>query len=69
MNFYGGSVEGIVNFDTQCATFTFYTLIRITSLFIVYNAKFNCCHYAAPCEFAWWLELDKEDTQWFHSKL
>ena len=34
MNFYGGSVEGIVNFDTRCATLTFYT-----SLYIVYNAK------------------------------
>ena len=39
MNFYGGSAEGIVNFDTRCATFTFNTFIRITSLFIVYNAK------------------------------
>ena len=39
MNFYGGSVEGIVNFDTRCATFTFYTFTLITSLHIVYNAK------------------------------
>ena len=39
MNFYGGSVEGIVNFDTRCATFTLYTFILITSLYVVYNAK------------------------------
>ena len=38
MNFYGGSVEGIVTFDTRCATFTFYTFVLITSLYIVYNA-------------------------------
>ena len=39
MNFYSGSVEGIVNFDIRCATFTFYTFTLITSLKIVYNAK------------------------------
>ena len=39
MNFYCGSVEGIVNFDTRCATFTFYTFIHITSSYIAYNAK------------------------------
>ena len=39
MNFYGGSVEGIINFDTRFATFTFYTFILITSLYIAYNAK------------------------------
>ena len=40
MNFYGGPVEGngIVKFDSRCATFTFYTFILITSLYIVYNA-------------------------------
>ena len=37
--FNGGSVEGIVNFDTRCATFTFCTFILITSLYMVYNAK------------------------------
>ena len=31
MKFYGGSVEGIVNFDTRSATFTFYTFMLITS--------------------------------------
>ena len=36
---FGGSVEGIVNFDTRCATFTSHTFILITSLYIVYNAK------------------------------
>ena len=30
--FNGGSVEGIVNFDTRCATFSFCTFILITSL-------------------------------------
>ena len=32
MIFYGGSVEGIVNFEARCATFTFYTFILITPL-------------------------------------
>ena len=39
MNFYGGCVEGIVNFDTRGATFTFYTFIFIASLYMIYNAK------------------------------
>ena len=39
MNFSGRSVEGIINFDSQCATFTFYTFILITSLYIVREAR------------------------------
>ena len=35
MTFYGGSVEGIVNFDTRCTTFTFYTFILIASLYSI----------------------------------
>ena len=35
MDFYGGSVEGVVHFDTRCANFNFYTFILIISLYIV----------------------------------
>ena len=27
----------------------------------------SLCWTAAPCEIAWWLEPNKQDTQWFHS--
>ena len=48
MKFYGGSVEGIVNFDKRCATFTFYTFILITSLYIVYYEKLAFLTLVSP---------------------
>ena len=64
MNFYDGSVEGIVNFDTRCATFTFYTFKLITSLYIVYNAQLEFLN-RYPCSLHdFWTFLQRENFRY-----
>jgi len=67
MNFYCWCVEGIINFDTRCTTFTFYTFILITSLYIVYDAKLAFLNSRLCSLHDFWTFLQRENFRLYSS--